>query len=430
MTTAQFYEDLLSAVSIPRFVKVHQRMEDTHVENPYTATVEAIHKCENFPKIKQGDSVCIACGSREIAHLKEIVRAAVDTVKAMGGNPFLIPAMGSHGGATAEGQKEILLTYKLTEHEVGAPIRSSMETVEIGKTAEGLAVRIDKYAAAADLIILAARIKPHTDFRGPVESGIMKMISIGMGKQYGASICHSLGFPRMSQNVTDIANVVIAAFPKITGIGIIENAYHHTHSITVLSGSRISEKEPHLLEKAKSLMPKIPFEKCDALFVNEIGKNISGPGMDPNITGRSAFMGRSAPDFDGIAVFNLTEESHHNANGIGNADVTTERVYRNFDMRSTYANSITCMDPFSVKIPVVMPNDKLAMKYALGIAYKADPIHGQKVVWIRNTLSMDSYMISEGLLDSAQKIKNLKIMSEPQEVPFDSNGNIIQPDWT
>lgn len=426
----EFYENLLKDVSIPRFFKVHQTMESTHVENPYKATLQAIAACTDFPKIKAGDSVCIACGSREIANLKDIVRAAVDTVKSAGGKPFLIPAMGSHGGATAEGQKEILLTYNLSEKEIGAPIRSSMETVELGKTTSGLAVRIDKHAAAADVIILAARIKPHTDFRGPIESGIMKMISIGMGKQYGASICHSMGFPQMSQNVKEIADVVIEARPNIAGIGIIENAYHQTHSITVLSGRQIGEKEPALLTKAKSLMANIPFEKCDTLFVNEIGKNISGPGMDPNITGRSAFMGRTKPDFDSIAVFNLTKESHHNANGIGNADVTTERVYRDFDMRATYANSITCMDPFSVKIPVVMPNDKLAMKYALSIAYKADPLQGPKVVWIRNTLSMDSYMISEGLLDSAQKIKNLKIMSEPEEVTFDLDENIIQPDWT
>ncbi len=425
-----FYEDLLSNISIPRFVKVHQRMENAHLENPYEATLQAISECANFPKINKGNSVCIACGSREIANLKDIVRAVVDRVKAMGGKPFLIPAMGSHGGATAEGQEEILLTYNLSEKEVGAPIKSSMETIKIGTTPSGLDVHIDKNAAVADVIILAARIKPHTDFRGPVESGIMKMISIGMGKQYGASICHSRGFPRMSRNVREIANAVIKAYPEITGVGIIENAYHQTHSICVLSGKQIDEKEPELLETAKSLMPRIPFKKCDTLFINEIGKNISGPGMDPNITGRSAFMGRWEPDFDGIAVFHLTEESHHNANGVGNADVTTERLYKDLDMRATYANSITCMDPFSVKIPVVMPDDRLAMKYALAVSYKADPETGPKVVWLRNTLCMDSYMISEGLLSSAKQVKCLEIMSEPAEVLFNSNGDIIQPDWS
>ncbi len=425
-----FYEGLLSRVSIPRFVKVHQSMEASHIENPHDATIEAISMCQDFPRINAGDSVCIACGSREIANLKEIVRAVVEMVKKMGGKPFLIPAMGSHGGASSEGQKEILLTYGLSEDNVEAPIRSSMETEKIGKTEDGLDVRIDKNAASADVIILVARIKPHTDFRGPVESGIMKMISIGMGKQYGASICHSMGFPRMSHNVREIANVVIKNRPRIAGIGLIENAWHQTYSITALAGFNINKREPDLLKVAKSLMPRIPFDKCDALFVNEIGKNISGPGMDPNITGRSAFMGRVAPDFDSIAVFNLTKESHRNANGIGNADVTTERVYKEFDMRSTYANSITCMDPFSVKIPVVMPDDRLAMKYAIKIAYKADPVEGPKIVWLRNTLSMDSYMISEGLLPLAKQVSDLKIMSEPVEVMFDENGNIIQPDWT
>lgn len=185
----------------------------------------------------------------------------------------------------------------------------------------------------SDVIILVARIKPHTDFRGPVESGLMKMIAIGMGKQYGASICHSMGFPQMSRNVQEIAETVIEKRPKIIGVGIIENAFHETYKIVAVPGDRIAREEPPLLELAKSLMPRFPFAKCDALFVDEIGKNISGPGMDPNITGRSIFMGRWEPNFDGVAVLDLTEESHHNGNGIGNADVTTRVFLKNLTWR-------------------------------------------------------------------------------------------------
>lgn len=428
-TRVGIYDELLGKVKIPRFVKVHQEMMQSRIEAPYETAKRAVEECPGFQEIHSGDSVCIACGSREIANLKEIVRAIVDRVKEAGGEPFLIPAMGSHGGATADGQKEILLTYGLTPQQVGAEIRSSMETVKIGRTESGLDVRIDKNAAGADVIILAARIKPHTDFRGPIESGIMKMIAIGMGKQYGASICHSMGFPKMSENVRSIARVVLEKRPRVIGVGIIENAFHETYKITALNGKQIDEEEPALLKEAKSLMPHLPFPKCDVLFVDEIGKNISGPGMDPNITGRSVFMGRWEPDFDGVAVFDLTEESHRNGNGIGNADVTTQRFFDKFDMETTYANSITCMDAPGVKLPAVMPNDRLAMKFALNLGYKADPMTGPKVVWLHNTLCMHSYWISEGLVPLAEKAENVTILTEPREVRFDEAGDVIPFDW-
>lgn len=424
------YEELLGRVQIPKFAKVHYEIVQSRIEKPYEETKQRIRQKHVMESVRPGSSVCIACGSREIANLKDIVKAIVEEVKSAGGEPFIIPAMGSHGGATAYGQEEILLTYGLTEENVGAKIRSSMETVKIGETASGLDVRIDKNAASSDVIILAARIKPHTDFRGEIESGILKMITIGMGKQYGASICHSMGFPMMAQNVREIANVIIEKRPDIIGVGIVENAFHETYKIEVLQGKRIDEEEPGLLAEAKSLMPKLPFQKCDALFVDEIGKNISGPGMDPNITGRSVFIGSWEPNFDGVAVFDLTEESHHNGNGIGNADVTTKRFFDKFDPETTYPNSITCLDAPGVKIPAVMPNDKLAMKFALNLAYKADPVTGPKVVWLHNTLCMHSFRISEGLIPLAKKVENMTIVSDPEEVVFDKQGNIILSDWS
>lgn len=424
------YDELLEKVQIPKFVKVHCEISQSHIENPYEETKRIIEKSGLMSMVKHGSSVCIACGSREISNLKEIVKAIVEKSTVAGGTPFLIPAMGSHGGATAQGQKEILITYGLTEENVGAEIRSSMETVKIGETASGLDVRIDKNAASADVIVIAARIKPHTDFRGEIESGITKMITIGMGKQYGASICHSKGFPEMANNVREIADIVIAKHPKIIGIGIIENAVHETYKIVALSGKEIREAEPALLIEARSLMSKIPFDKCDTLFVNEIGKNISGPGMDPNITGRSVFIGSWEPHFDGIAVFDLTEESHHNGNGIGNADVTTKRFLDKFDPETTYPNSITCLDAPGVKIPAVMPNEKLAMKFALNLSYKADPVSGPKVVWLQNTLCMKHYYISEGLIPLAKQVKNMTIMTAPQSVKFDKHNNVLPLDWT
>lgn len=426
----KIYEELLAGIKIPRFVKVHHNLVQDSIKNPYEETRRSIRSREVFSVIEPQDSVCIACGSREIANLKEIVKAVSDEVKEAKGVPFLIPAMGSHGGATASGQKAILETYGLTPDQVGAEIRSSMETVKLGTTASGLEVRIDRYAAEADVIVLVARIKPHTDFRGPVESGLMKMIAIGMGKQHGARICHSMGFPRMSQNVQEIAGAVIDKRPRIIGIGIIENAFHETYQITAVPGHRIAREEPPLLEQAKRLMPRFPFPKCDVLIVDEIGKNISGPGMDPNITGRSAIMGQREPYFDGIAVLNLTEESHHNGNGIGNADVTTRHFYEKFDMAATYVNSITCLDPGGVKLPAVMPNDRLAIKFAMNLAYQADPQLGPKVIWIHNTLCMHSYWISENLIPQAEGAEDLTIVSEEAcQIQFEEDGTVIPFSW-
>ncbi len=424
------YEGILEDVSLPHFAKVYQRMDASHITDIYAKTREVLTSCATVSRIKPGDSVCIACGSRDIAHITRIVKAVVDVARAAGGEPFLVPAMGSHGGATAEGQREVLLGYGLTEECVGAPIRASMETVKVGQTPSGMEVQIDKNAAGANHIILIARIKPHTDFRGPVESGIMKMITIGLGKQHGASLCHAKGYPMMSRNIREIANIVIDHYPQITGIGILENAFHETFDIIALVGKQIDVEEPVYLERARQLLPKLPFEKCDALFVDEMGKNISGPGMDPNITGRSGAMGRWAPDFDGIAVLDLTDFSHGNGNGIGNADVITQRCYEKFDMDTTYVNAITALEPNCVKLPMVMPNDKLAMKLALRLAYRMDQKLGPKVVWIHNTLCMHSYFVSEALIPQCRKNEDLQIVTDPMEIRFDSEGSVIPFDWT
>lgn len=415
------FEELLKEVGIPPFVRIRYDLVDTAVDDPAEATRRALSAEGTLDRIRPGNSVCIAVGSREIANLQAIVKALIGEVKRQGGNPFLIPAMGSHGGATAEGQREILTGYGITEEAVGAPVRASMETVEIGRTDSGLPVRIDSFANGADCIIPVGRVKPHTDFRGPVESGLMKMITIGMGKQHGADACHSRGFHRMSQNVREIAGVVIRKKPVIFGLAILENPFHQTYRITAVPGEKIGEEEPKLLAEAKSLMPTIPFQKADALIVDEIGKNISGPGMDPNVTGRSAVMGRWEPDFDAIAVLNVTEQSHHNCAGLGNADVTTRRVFDQFSFEKTYPNSITCLDPVGAKIPAVMPNDRLAVKFALKMCYRA-PSDGPRTVWIHNTLSMSSFYISESLIREAENLPRLHVVSPLLRAQFDGDG--------
>ena len=423
------FDELLREVRLPKFVKVSYEISQPHIACPREALREALKARNILAGIQPGDSVCVACGSREIANLAEIVRALIEEIKKLGGEPFLIPAMGSHGGATAEGQRKILLDYGLSEENVDAPIRATMETVRVGDAASGLEVRIDKYASEADWIIPVGRIKPHTAFHGKVESGVQKMIAIGMGKQYGADICHSKGFGEMSKNVHEFAHTVLMHYSNVNAIGIIENAHHETYKIIAFPHDVIEEEEPGYLDEARGLMPKIPFQKVDAIFIDELGKNISGTGADPNVIGRSPVMGRWEPNADAIVMLDLTDESHGNITGLGNADITTMRVFNKFDMEATYPNNITSLVPGAANLPPVMPNDELAMKFGLKICYRADPTVGHKVVWIHNTLMMQTFWISEGLLPEAKEIPNLTILSQPISISFDADGNVSDWDW-
>lgn len=421
--SVELFGQLLKDIEIPRFVRVRRAMADVHIDSPRAEVLSQLERTKLLSALKPGDRVCLTVGSREVANIFEIVKAFVDAIKAAGAEPFIIPAMGSHGGATAQGQREIVNGWGITEETVGAPILASMDTVLLGTTENGLPVYMDKYAAEADWIIPIGRIKPHTDFHGEIESGVMKMITIGMGKQQGASICHTQGFKKMSENVREIANYALSKKNFLFGVGIIENAHHKTYKIALIPAGEINAREPELLKEARSLMPSFPFEKADALIVDEIGKNISGPGMDPNVIGRSGIIGRWRPDFDAIVVRDITEESHHNGNGLGVADVTTQRAYEKFSFEVTYPNSITAIDPFGVKIPVVMPNDELAIKYALRVC--APTLSGEpKMIWIHNTLCMEEYYISEALLEQAKAVPDMEIISEPFSIAFDGDGNI------
>ncbi len=268
------------------------------------------------------------------------------------------------------------------------------------------------------------RIKAHTDFRGPVESGICKMLVIGMGKQHGAYQCHKLGFKSMAANVMEFAGAIIEKKPNLFALGLIENAYHETCRIEAVPAARILEEEPGLLEYAKSRMARIPFEQADILFVDETGKDISGAGMDPNITGRSPVLGISAPYFQRIAVFDLTDKSHGNFGGLGSADVTTRRLYEKVDFEQTYPNGITSAEPISVKLPVIMPNDRNAMQFALRTATDCDWNRGPRIVWLKNTLSLSEFYISEALREDAEKLENVEIVSGPLEVVFDEEGAV------
>ena len=418
------FDELLEDNKIPRFFRVRHEMDHSHVEDIPAAVAKALEREGTLDQIRPGDTVCVTSGSRDVANGDVITRAVCDQVKAVGGKPFIIPAMGSHAGANAEGQKGILAGYGITEETMGVPVRASMETEVLAYSKDGLEIHIDKYANAADYIIAVGRIKAHTDFRGPVESGICKMLVIGMGKQHGAYQCHKLGFKSMAANVMEFAGAIIEKKPNLFALGLIENAYHATCRIEAVPAARILEEEPGLLEYAKSRMARIPFEQADILFVDETGKDISGAGMDPNITGRSPVLGISAPYFQRIAVFDLTDKSHGNFGGLGSADVTTRRLYEKVDFEQTYPNGITSAEPISVKLPVIMPNDRNAMQFALRTATDCDWNRGPRIVWLKNTLSLSEFYISEALREDAKKLENVEIVSGPLEVVFDEEGAV------
>lgn len=418
---------LLQDVPIPQMVRIRQQFDDTHIpagEIPGVLREQLSRDCiaSTIPK---GGEVAITVGSRGISNIVLLTKTLANFVKEKGAVPFVVPAMGSHGGATAEGQKRILESYGVTEESVGCEIRSSMETVQIGTTEDGRPVRIDKNAAEADGIIVAGRVKPHTAFRGPYESGLMKMMAIGLGKQYGASIVHEDGFEKFAENIPKFGTAILKNSKVLFGVGILENAYDKTRELHALTPQEIIEKEPELLRKAKAYMPRILFDSCDVLVVDEIGKNISGDGMDPNISGRFCTDCASGGiNAQRVAVLSLTEASHGNANGIGLADVTTRRMLNQMDFEATYPNTITNKITETMKIPMVMESDKLAIQMAVRTCFGIDE-SSPRIVRIRNTMALEYIEISEAMLEEARKNPQIEIVSEPVPLPFDAQNNLL-----
>ena len=415
------FNGLLKETRIPCFYKARYDVNKEEIMDVREALKRELYNSNVLRRIESGESVALTAGSREINHLDEILLTLADLLKAKGAEPFIVPAMGSHGGATAEGQAAVLEGLGITEKRIGIPIRASMETVRIGSTKTGVPVHVDKIALSADHIMPVGRIKPHTDFKGQFESGLMKMLAIGLGKQQGASICHKLGMNDMSKNVQSIGREIIEKCSIPFGIGIIENAFHGIWKIAAVPGEDIERVEPKILEQAKALVPVVPFEKVDIIVIEEMGKDISGTGIDSNVIGRSASLGISRPFAERIGVFSLTEKSHGNANGMGLADSITKRFFDKIILEQTYPNAITSAETTAVKIPAIMPNDELCVKFLIQTCTGSGS-DGLRIVWIRNTLSMDEFYISEGLKKEAEKTPDLHTIGKRQTVEFDNSG--------
>ena len=412
-------------IPLPRMVHIRQKFNTTKVENVGQTVAEQFKRPEVCAGIKPGMTIALGVGSRGIANIAECVKQVVAELKGIGAKPFIFPAMGSHGGATAEGQRQVLEDYGITEALVGCPVHSQMEVVELGKL-DGMPVYMDKLAAAADSFAFVCRIKPHTNFRAPIESGIVKMMTIGMGKIIGASELHTYGMDTFGELLPKTARFIMAKKKFLFGVGMVENAADETAIIEAVPAEQLWDREPVLQAKAKEMMARIRFDEVDVLIVEKIGKNISGAGMDPNITGRNnRFLDWDMkPLVKKIAVLGLTPETHGNACGIGCADVTTMRVYKEMDIPKTYANIIASTYLDGAMIPMIMNTDEDAIRLAVKTVVRVKP-QDCKIVRIRTTLDLVDIHVSEPLLAHVRANPDqFEIVGEPEAMKFDAKGTL------
>jgi hypothetical protein len=415
-------------VVYPKFVRIQQQFERPKVEGIEKTIHDTLERLDLGKKIRPGQSVALTAGSRGIANIGRILKGTADFLKKLQAKPFLVPAMGSHGGSTAEGQRHIIESYGITEAFVGIPIRATMEVVPLASTSEGFPVFMDQFAAGADHIGVVGRIKPHTGYHGPIESGLLKMMMIGLGKQAGAKAYHRILLDySFDQVVRSVAKTVRANASIAFGLGIVENAYDETALIEGVAPEKFEEREEELLVLAKRWMAKLPFPKADLLIVDEIGKDISGSGMDTNVVGRKrAFRTQSMenqPEMRRIFVRGLTEKTHGNATGIGLADFTTTRLVKAMNYRDTVINCMTAGYPDGANIPVYFDTDRETLDSALAIMGTRSSSDA-RVMRIRNTLSMEEVEVSESCLHEETKATDFAVVGETKSITFDRENNL------
>ena len=378
-------------------------------------------------KLFSGMRVAITAGSRGIYHMPEYIKEIGRFLKDCGAEPFAVPAMGSHGGATAEGQVLVLNNLGITEETIGMRIISSMETVLVGHTANGLPAFLDRNAFDADGIILLNRIKAHTNFHGKYESGLMKMLVVGLGKYDGADYYHRAGMKQMPYNIEEVGRFLLSRAKVMCGIGLVEDAYDRTAEINVVPAAEIPDAEPQILKRAKANMPEIKLKGLDVLIVDQIGKNFSGSGMDPNVTGRyyDPSVGEGMPKVtDRIVVLGLSPQTHGNACGLGVADTTTRRVVEARDREAIYVNGLTALIAESGRIPLYFESDREAIQAAIKLTGKRDPAQ-LRMVRIKNTAQLDEIWISPTLAAEAETTEGVMICGQARELEFDEKGNML-----
>jgi hypothetical protein len=415
----------MEAVPVPEMVTIRQRFDPQKITD-LSACLSA-QMCEMIKNKAQydGKRICITVGSRGIPGLDLLVKTMCDVLKDWGASPFLIPSMGSHGGATAEGQLEILAGYNITEASMGVPILSSMETVQYG-TLDGLPLYCDKNAYEADGIVIFNKVKPHTDFRGRHESGLSKMIAIGIAKHKGATMFHSFGFQRFAELIPRVAEIFLNKCKVAFGVGVVQNAYDEICSLEVCTSGQLLETDATLLEIAKTRMAKFKFDDIDLLIIDEIGKNISGNGFDPNIVGRN--MTNSFSDvlkLKKLFVRGLTKESHHSGCGLSCADLTTRLCLSDVDWEVTWANCQTTGVLTSGAVPMYVNTDREAVLLCIKTCRGLDDYRKARVVRIKNTLCMEELQVSKPLYDSIRDADGISYISGPVPMEFTADGALV-----
>ena len=425
----QVVTDLIKDVPIPKMFRVRQNFDRTCIpdsEIPGRIRAELSREALGG-RIQPGMRIAITCGSRGIHCYSTMVRTMVDFVKEKGAEPFIVAAMGSHGGATGAGQRQILTDYGITPEAMGCPVYSEMDTVAIGRSKKrGREVHIDKHAAGADGILLMNRVKPHTSYRGRWESGLMKMMAIGLGKQHGAADIHGQSPAIMHELVEEYGRTILENCPVLGGIAIIENAYDDTWKIQGLTPEEIITEEPKLRDESYGTIAHLLFDKCDVLVVDRIGKNISGDGMDPNVTGRFCTQYASGGiQAEKVVVLGLTEQTHGNAQGMGLADVTCRRLYNQMKMEMTYPTGVTNTFLHLMKIPMVMDNDRETIQLALCCCPEAEDQANKKLIRIPDTGHIEIIEVSEGMLPLVEANPRLEILEGPYAWTFNEQGNLF-----
>ncbi|GBD35998.1 hypothetical protein HRbin36_01115 [bacterium HR36] len=423
--------------SFPPVYRLVQHWEQPEIGDVAGAVREAILSSRLRYRLHPGARVALAVGSRGIHRIAEMVASAVNTLRELGAQPFIVAAMGSHGGATPQGQRELLASYGVTESAMGVPIRTEMEVVEIGRNSWGEPVYWDRNAYQADAVVTLSRIKPHTDFRGRYESGVVKMLVVGLGKRLGAETHHKYGVRGLRDLIPESAKVILGRTRFALGLAILENAREHTARVVALEPEEVLEREPVLLEEARRLMPRIPFAQLDLLIVGELGKNYSGTGMDVNVLGRQLVEGERDtldPTITRICVLDISPESHGNAVGVGLADLTTQRLLEKMDQRVTEVNALTSCFLLRTKIPHALPNDRECLLMGLRTCWQPQ-LERVRLAIIPNTLQLQTLYITAPLAEEARRRVQthdlpdgvrLEVADTPIPLPFDADGNLLQ----
>lgn len=405
-------------MNYPRWIRVRQELDRKREEHPEKKVIDLLRSPPEGISIRRGDRIGITVGSRHISNLVGITRAVIDHVQSMGGCPFLIPAMGSHGGATSEGQKKILEEYGFTEKGMGVPILSSMEVVLLGEV-EGIPIYFDKNAYESNGVVIINRVKPHQVFKGEIQSGLNKMMALGLGKKRGADAIHQSG---RTEILGAIGDFIRSRTPILFGVAILDNAYNETREVAVLPPERFKEIDQMWVKESRAILPQIPFRKVDLVIVDEMGKDISGSGMDTNVIGFTRRIDHSGNVAVPLAVFDLTEKSDGNAIGIGLADFVTRRLVEKIDFQKTYTNVIATGIYSAGRVPVTLESEQDILRVILE---RLEMPEKARMVRIKNTLHLEEFFITEALISEAEEDNKLSLVEGLIETSFDEAGHFI-----